>query len=194
MFFCATVFMGTIDRILDVSFEGGKNNVLDIVFEYDSEALREPDSRIYSYEAENAIYSEILKTFIKIKSDIFGDETTPEKIQHEDTTGPFLGFSNSYKNDNFELAEFFTTEYKGRIGCIFHLRNLKNETSLNFAVGVPHYSSLYRVENLKLNIGREINLLPGGCHTVKDEKTSERIIEYIKRNIIEELEIPVSNA
>ncbi|NOQ38288.1 hypothetical protein GQ472_05345 [archaeon] len=186
--------MGTMDRILDVSFEEKENNVLDIVFEYDCEVLRDPDSRVYFYESENEIYSEILRTFIKIKSDIFGDEITPEKLQHQDTTGPFLGFSNTYKKDNFKLAEVFTTDYHGRISCDFHLRNLKNETSLSFAVGVPQYGSLYRVENLELNIGREVNLLPGGCHTVKDEKTSERIIEYIKRNVYAELNIPAANA
>ena len=182
-----------MDKVVDVSFEEKGNN-LDIVFEYDYEVLREPDSRIYPYGPESDIYSEILRIFIKIKSDVFGDGNPPEKIQHEETTGPFLGFSNTYKKDNFELSELFTTDYHGRVICDFRLKNLKNETSLNFVIGVPQYNSLYRVGNLELNIGREINLLPGGCHTVKDEKTSERIIEYIKRNLYTELEIPITNA
>ena len=182
-----------MDRVLDVEFKENKTNLFDIVFRYGSDVpgVSESNSK-HGVEAE--IYSELLSTFLKIKSDVFGEEIIPVKTSHKDTTGPFFGFSNTYKNDYFKLDERFTTDYNGRICCDFHLKNLNNETSLDFRVGVPQYHSSYTVENLELNIGAEINLLPRGHLFGKDEKTSKRILEYIKNNVYSNLEIPVANA
>ncbi|MCK4809108.1 MAG: hypothetical protein KAS90_05780 [Candidatus Aenigmarchaeota archaeon] len=182
-----------MDRVLDVRFEERGNNVVDIVFEYGSDA---PDvSESFSkHGVEAGIYSEILETFLKIKSDIFGDEITSLKTQHQDTTGPFFGFSSHYRNDYFKLDEIFTTDYHGRICCDFNLRNQNNKKSLKFTVGVPQYHSSYSVEKLELDMGAEINLLPRGNLSKIDEKTSKELIEYIKSNVYGLLEIPVANA